>query len=153
MSALLGPDEFSLQDKLESPEHLQGRLAALRRIYQKDRRLAREVISYAWPHERKRPWTSSELRQKLWAEGREKAAQVLLKEAASEFLYRTLPSAAAAFDAFEAERARQDAIEAQANAQRYPAMAYTQPTAMQYAMGGGQAPPPVHHHRRHRHHG
>ena len=67
MSALLGPDEFSLQDKLERPEHLQGRLDALRRLYQKDRRLAREVVSCAWPHEQHRPWTSAELRQKLAA--------------------------------------------------------------------------------------
>lgn len=153
MSILLGPEEFTLQDKLERPEHLQGRLAALRRLYQKDRHLAREIVSYAWPHERARPWTSAELRQKLWAEGREKAAQLILKEAAAEFLYRTLPSVGAAFDAFEAERSRQQALEAQADARRYPALSYTQPTAMQYAMGGGQAPPPVHHHHRHRHHG
>lgn len=158
MNPLVGDNEFTLTDKLENPAYLDGRLNALRRLYRKDKRLAREIVSYAWPHERERPWTHSELRAKLYAQGGEKMAALLLKEAASEFLYNHLPSVGAAFDAFDAERAHQDAIEAQREAQRYPSMAFTQPMAQQYAMGGGlsgmgASPAPTHHRHRRHHHG
>lgn len=66
------------------------------------------------------------------------------------------PSFGAALDAFEAERRRQDFLQAQKDAVRFPASHYTQPMMQQYAMGGDIASAPApsggHHHRRHHHH-
>ena len=70
-------------------------------------------------------------------------------------LREALPSLGAAFDAFEAERNRQEIIESQKDAIRYPATHFTQPMMMQFASGGGDlasAPTPAPSHHRHRHH-
>lgn len=155
MSDLYGPGEFGLADKVEDTSHLEGRLKALRRMYRRDPRVAAEVISYAWPHPAKRGWTDAELRERLGLPGAVKAASVYLKEAAAEFLYKTLPSVASAFDAYEAERARQEALSARENALRFPAMNLTQPQFATLAMGGSglpSVPSGGHHHRRHHHH-
>lgn len=156
MSELFGPGEFTLADKVEDPSRLEGRLQALRRVYRRDPRGATQVISYAWPHPAKRAWTDDEVRERLGLNAAVKAAEIYLKTAAAEFLYKTLPSVASAFDAYEAERARQEALEAHENALRFPAMSLTQPQLATIAMGGSAvpaAPSGGHHHHRRHHHG
>lgn len=201
----LGVGEFSLADKIQPYEHIQGRLAVLRRAYAVNPDVARDVISYAWPHAQNRPWTHEELYERLgipapqaekvafdpfigikaiWQhkgmltpsasqrnreardaykrkkerqdrEQAEKTAARFLKGAAAAFVNQYLPSLGAAFDAFEASRAQQEALDAARQRIAYPAMHFTQPMMASYAMGGGQEePPPSHHHRRHhrRHH-
>jgi hypothetical protein len=76
-----------------------------------------------------------------------------LKTAAPEVVNSVFPSLGAAFDAFEGERQRQDALAQMADAVHYPALNFTQPQMALYAMGGGLGPstPSTHHHR-HRHH-
>ena len=149
MPDLYEPGEFSLADKLLPTEHRAARLAVLQRLYKRDPRLAQEVISYAWPNERHRPYTDVELRQRLAI----KARAALNTKVGAELFDELFPSVSAAYDAYEMERQRQAAIEAQ----NYPAMNFTQPMMASYALGGQQmsqgSTPPVHHRRHyHRHH-
>ncbi len=153
MPDLYEPGEFSLADKLLPTEHRAARLAVLQRLYKRDPRLAQEVISYAWPNERHRPYTDQELRQRLAI----KARAALNTKVGAELFDELFPSVSAAYDAYEMERQRQAAIEAQ----NYPAMNFTQPMMASYALGasmgadpgGGMTQPPVHHRRHyHRHH-
>lgn len=84
---------------------------------------------------------------------RKQAASLYLGKFAESFVDAYMPSMGAAFDAFSAERDRQEAIEEAENAQRFPALHFTQPVMASYAMGGGMPQVPSgHHHRRHRHH-
>lgn len=79
-----------------------------------------------------------------------KVAARYLGKFASTFVDTYMPSVGAAFDAFQMERARQEALEAS----KYPALHFTQPMMASYAMGGGAAAPAMtssHHHRRHKH--
>lgn len=79
-----------------------------------------------------------------------KVAARYLGKFASTFVDTYMPSVGAAFDAFQMERARQEALEAS----KYPALHFTQPLMASYAMGGGApvSAPSGSHHRRHRHH-
>lgn len=152
MPDLYEPGEFALADKLLPTEHRAGRLATLQKLYQTDPALAREVISYAWPNERHRPYTDEELRARLAIQ--EQAARAT--KVGAELFEDLFPSVSAAYNAYEFERARQAALDAQ----NFPALNFTQPTMASYALGGGgqaQDPvasaPPVHHRRHyHRHH-
>lgn len=149
MADLYEPGEFSLTDKLLPTDHRQARLAVLQKLYGMDPGLAREVISYAWPHERNRPYTDEELRQRLAIQ--EAAAKST--KMGSELFNDLFPSVTAAYDAFEVERARQAALEAQ----NYPALNFTQPMMASYALGptpsDQSTAQPVHHRRHyHRHH-
>lgn len=153
----LNPGEFFLTDKMQPQGHLEERLKILREAYAKDPEMTRAVLSYTLPHRRGRYWTHEELAERLAlppvVEGAMKAAAWMLKEASSQFLAAHFPSVGAAWDAWDTSRAQQAAIEAQAEQLKYPALSFTQPRMMEYAMGGGQAAPPPVHHRRHRHHG
>lgn len=73
MSDLLATGEFSLADKLQPPEYLQGRTGALQRLHKLDPRLAAEIISYAWPHPAGRVWTDDELYERLGTPKRSRA--------------------------------------------------------------------------------
>lgn len=146
----LAVGEFGLSDKIQPYEHIQGRLNALRKAYAVHPEIAREVISYAWPHAQNRPWTHDELHERLGLQPQqiaEKAASVFLKSAAAQFVQQYFPAFGAAFDAFEATRAQQEALDAERQRVAYPAMHFTQPQMASYASG---ETPPVHH--RHRHH-
>lgn len=159
MSDLLATGEFSLADKLQPPEYLQGRTGALQRLHKLDPRLASEIISYAWPHPAGRAWTDDELYERLGTPDRRrkavKTASLYLGKFAEGFVDLYMPSVGAAFDAFHLERARQNALSAAEDQFRYPALHFTQPVMAQYAMGGGPSSAPTGgspHHRRHRHH-
>lgn len=278
----LSVGEFGLADKIQPYEHIQGRLAALRKAYAVNPEVAREVISYAWPHAQNRPWTHDEIHERLgitpqaivaekaaedasfnggagWRNlataggvgagagaglgaglgavlgggsgaGRgallggalgglysayrqsqyapraaqasgfavanalhtgasmpeaaaehnktfkpqwwqsaslaptddilrtprgfslrsaHKVAEVFLKGAAAQFVQQHFPAFGAAFDAFEATRAQQEAMDADRQRVAYPAMHFTQPLMASYA--SGETPAPSHHHRRHHH--
>ena len=146
----LAVGEFGLSDKIQPYEHIQGRLNALRKAYAVHPEIAREVISYAWPHAQNRPWTHDELHERLGLQPQqvaEKAASVFLTSAAAQFVQQYFPAFGAAFDAFEATRAQQEALDADRQRVAYPAMHFTQPLMASYASG---ETPPAHH--RHRHH-
>lgn len=257
----LAVGEFGLSDKIQPYEHIQGRLHALRKAYAVHPEIAREVISYAWPHAQNRPWTHEELHERLglqpqasteklseqpteepvqqglftsmakpaigaaavlalsnglysglsrgwqahnfyrkypsgWTHSstpaslwpdildevkrgvrygaldgavtggalgaaygagkhksgnptgvEEKIASVFLKSAAAQFVQQYFPAFGAAFDAFEATRAQQEALDADRQRVAYPAMHFTQPLMASYASGEAPAP-----HHRHRHH-
>lgn len=259
----LAVGEFGLSDKIQPYEHIQGRLHALRKAYAVHPEIAREVISYAWPHAQNRPWTHEEIHERLglqpqqvtseklseqpteettqrqglftsmakpaigaaavlalsgglygglsrgwqgynfyrkyppdgpgsavissmWPDildevkrgvrlgvidgagtggalgaaygaGKhksgnttgveEKIAAIYLKSAAAQFVQQYFPAFGAAFDAFEATRAQQEAMDADRQRASYPAMHFTQPLMASYASGEA---PPTHH--RHRHH-
>lgn len=194
----LAVGEFGLSDKIQPYEHIQGRLHALRKAYAVHPEIAREVISYAWPHAQNRPWTHEEIHDRLgiqpqgptekqafdpfigvkalWthrgsltpsalkrnseaqaaykrkkareeSEFLEKAAAPYLKAAAAQFVQQYFPAFGAAFDAFEATRAQQEAMDADRQRVAYPAMHFTQPQMASYASGEAPAP-----HHRHRHH-
>ena len=156
MNDLLNPGEFSLSDKVQSPEHLHGRLRALRKLYRTDPSLAASVVSYGWPHPQKRDWTPDELADRLGVRKvAEEVAARYLKEAASEFVDTYMPSLGAAFDAFAQTRDQQAARQAAIDAQRYPALAMTQPMMASYMLGqnADTGAPTTHSHRRHHHHG
>lgn len=160
MNELLGTGEFSIADKVQAPEHLEGRLRALRKLYRSDPGLAASVVSYGWPHPQKRPWTEDELAERLGVRRKVgyAVAEKYLKTAAAEFVDSYLPSVGAAWDAFEQTREQQAARRAAEDAQRYPALAMTQPMMASYMlgqqMGSGDPttnsqPSPHHHHRHH----
>lgn len=161
MNELLGTGEFSLADKVQAPEHLEGRLRALRKLYRADPRLAASVVSYGWPHPQKRTWTEEELAERLGVRHKvayEVAARYL-KEAAAEFVDSYLPSVGAAWDAFEQTRAQQAAQQEAIDQERYPALSMTQPMMASYmlgqqmGMGGPTTNSQPTHHRHRRHHG
>lgn len=156
MSDLFGVGEFSLADKLQPESYIQERARALRELHKLNPDLASRVVSYAWPHPAERNWTDDELRERLGVDAarrvRVKAASVYLGKYAEGFVDTYMPSMGAAFDAFKLERMRQEALSHAENVARYPALHFTQPVMMNYAMGGGdQATPPVHHRRHHKH--
>lgn len=160
MSDLLAPGEFSLADKLQPDEYLQGRTTALQRLHRLDPRLAAEIISYSWPHPAGRTWTDEELRERLGTQAKlrrvaVKTAERYLGKFAESFVDTYMPSMGAAFDAFRIERMRQQAIADAENVRKYPAMHFTQPMMASYATGGGpnvSTPSGATHHHRHRHH-
>lgn len=160
MHPLLGPDKFTLGDNIQPDDYLKHRSDLLRRLYKRDPRLTRDLVSSVYEHPLRRPWEDHEIRETLGLPAVLKTAFAAmapeqLKEA-NEYLARAFPSLSAAVDAYDHERANQEAVDAA----RYPALYATQPNVMaafQQSMGGvptgsqlGSAPPV--HHRRHRHH-
>lgn len=147
----LGPGEFTLGDKLQPYSYISSRANALKKVHAVDPALASELISLVYPHPASRPWTDTEIRERL-------GIPEVQKTAAYELAYKYTPSLASAYDAFTASRNFQAQQQAELDAMRYPALNSTQPARMlqqaSYSMDptstGSFDSPPVHH-RRHRH--
>ena len=137
--------EFELTDKLQSADFIEQRAQTLRDLYGAHPEATRKLVSMLYPHPASRMWEHDELKDRL-------------KKVAAEYLVSSMfPNLSAAFSAYQASRADEDAREYAANAAKFPALHASQPEMLamqQQMMSGGGMPSaaPVVHHRRHRHH-
>lgn len=136
--------------KFAALAHYGFKLAATKKRADIDKRISGEILVAGGP-------TAGDALARITGPMTEPGGYNDTKTAAPRFLYDVAPSVGAALDAFDAEQKRQEILDAQKDAIRFPATHYTQPMMQQYATGGGDlasAPAPTHHHhRRHHHHG
>lgn len=120
----LDPGEFTLADKLQSQEWVADRASKLRTLYDLHPDATLSALSMIYPHHMQRPYTHDELRERLGYPSLAKAASdpAVLRKLAGVF--------DAAFDTFNAARAKEEARQAQRDFERFPALHATQPEMM-----------------------
>ena len=120
----LDPYEFSLADKIQPHEYIADRAAKLRALYDVQPDATLNALSMIYPHHMQRPYTHDELRERL-------GYPSLAKAAAGPWVRSKLAGVFdAAFDTFNAARAKEEARQAQRDAERFPALHATQAEMM-----------------------